>query len=115
VNSSQSEKARTRSALVVAVSLGLVILSQPSAAKAADTGDANTTGAAMPGPGLRDPSSGESVVLRGTRPVTPAVTQSPNVGNQPPYMGWVPATQYFPGWNPEYNWEGLSYTPYPPQ
>ena len=104
--------------MLVVVSLGLVIFFQPSATKAADSSDANA-GVAMPGPdpGLRDPSSGGSVVLRGSRPVTPASTQSPNVRNQPPqpYMGWVPATQFFPGWNPEYNWDGLSYTPYSPQ
>ena len=118
--SSQPEKARTGSLLPVAVLLGLVILSQPIAIKAADSGDASTTGVAMPGPdpGLREPSSGGSIVLRGTRPVIPAVEQSPNVRNQPsppePYMGWRPANQNFEGWNPEYNWGGLSYTPYPP-
>lgn len=105
--------------MLVVVSLGLVIFFQPSAMKAADSGDTNATGVAMPGPdpGLRDPSSGGSVVLRGSRLVTPASTQSPNVRNPPlqPYMGWVPATQNFPGWNPEYNWDGLSYTPYSPQ
>lgn len=120
MNLSQSEKGRTRSLLLVAVSAGAVIFSQPSATKAADSGDATSTGVAMPGPdpGLREPSSGGSIVLRGTRPVIPAVEQSPNVRNQPspsqPYMGWRPANQNFEGWNPEYNWDGLSYTPYPP-
>jgi hypothetical protein len=116
VNSSQSEQART----LVAVLLGLVVLSQPVATNAADQGNANTTGVVMPGPdpNLREPSSGGSVVLRGTRPVIPAVAETPNERNQPqpsPYMGWIPATQYFSGWNPEYDWGGLSYTPYPQQ
>jgi hypothetical protein len=109
---------RSRPALLVAVLLGFVVVSQPVATKAVDKGDANTTGVVMPGPdpNLREPSSGGPVVLRGTRPVTPAVTEAPNERNQPqssPYMGWIPATQYFPGWNPEYDWGGLSYTPYP--
>ena len=106
--------------LLIAVLFGLVALSQPIPTKAADQGDANTTGVVMPGPdpGLREPSSGGLVVLRGTRPVTTVVAEASNARNQPPaspYMGWVPATQYFSGWNPDYDWGGLSYTPYPQQ
>jgi hypothetical protein len=120
VNPSRSEQARTRLALLVAVLLGFVVVSQPVATKAADKGDAITTGVVMPGPdpSLREPSSGGPVVLRGTRPVTPPAAEAPNERNQPPpppYMGWVPATQYFSGWSPEYDWGGLSYTPYPQQ
>jgi hypothetical protein len=118
VNGSRSEQARTRPLLLVGVLLALLVLSQPIATKAADQGDANTTGVVMPGPdpNLREPSSGGPVVLRGTRPITPAVAEAPNQRNEPPpYMGWVPATQYFSGWNPDYDWGGLSYTPYPQQ
>jgi hypothetical protein len=120
VNPARSEQARSR-LLVVSALLGLVALAQPLATKAADQGDANTTGIVMPGPdpNLREPSSGGPVVLRGTRPVTPGAAEAPNERNQPPspspYMGWVPATQYFSGWNPDYDWGGLSYTPYPQQ
>ena len=119
MNPSWSDQVRTRPLLVSAL-LCVVVLSQPVATKAADQGDATTTGVVMPGPdpGLREPSSGGSVVLRGTRPVTPAAAEAPNERNQPlasPYMGWIPATQYFSGWNPEYDWGGLSYTPYPQQ
>ena len=116
MNPSPSEQVRT----LVAVLLGLVVLAQPVPTNAADPGNANITGVVMPGsdPNLREPTSGGPLVLRGTRPVTPAMAEAPNEQNQPPpspYMGWVPATQYFSGWNPDYDWGGLSYTPYPQQ
>lgn len=119
MNPARSEQARSR-LLVVSALLALAVLSQPITTKAADQGNASTTGAVMagPNPGLREPSSDGPVVLRGTRPVTPAAAEAPNERNQspsPPYMGFVPALYYGSGWNPDYDWGGLSYTPYPQQ
>jgi len=96
--------------------LSTAVLSQPTIAQAAD-GDTTTTVAMPPADtGLREPSSGGSVILRGTRPVSPAPTQAPNVGNQeasPTYMGWRPDQRIGPGWSTDYDWGGLSNTPTP--
>ena len=93
--------------------LSMAMLLEPTIAQAAES---DTTTVAMPRADTSsqtEPSSNAPVVLRGTRPVTPAAAQEPNVSNQappPPYMGFVPAP-YGSGWNTEYNYNGLSYTP----
>ena len=95
--------------------LSIVMLSEPTNAQAAD-GDTATT-VAIPRADTSaqaEPSSNAPVVLRGTRPVTPAAAEVPNVRNQappPPYMGFVPAPLTGSGWNTEYNYNGLNYTP----
>jgi hypothetical protein len=104
--------------LLIAGLLGFAVGYQPIATKADEKGDANTAGVVMRGsdPGLRGPSSGGPLVLQGTRPVTPAAAESPNERNRPPpYMGFVPAPYFGSGWNTQYDWGGLSYTPYPQQ
>jgi len=94
--------------------LSMSMLMQPTIAQAAE-GDTTTT-VAIPRADTSsqtEPSSTAPVILRGTRPITPAAAQEPNVSNQappPPYMGLVPAP-YGSGWNTEYNYNGLSYTP----
>jgi len=104
--------------LLIAGLLGLAVVSQPITTKAADQSDANNTGVVMRGSdpgGLREPSSGGPLVLQGTRPVTPAAAESPNRPPSPPYMGFVPAPYFGSGWNTQYDFGGLSYTPYPQQ
>jgi len=113
---SRTEEACYRLALLMSFLVSIAVALQPTIAQAAD-GDATTTVAMPPADtGLREPSSGGSVVLRGTRPVSPASTQAPNVGNQeppPPYMGWRPEQRIGPGWSTDYDWGGLSNTPTP--
>jgi len=98
--------------LLVSVAVAL----QSTIAQAAD-GDTTTTVAIPPADtGLREPSSGGSVVIRGTRPISPAPRQAPSVRNEappPPYMGWRPEQLIGPGWNTDYDWGGLSNTPTP--
>ena len=95
--------------------LSIVMFSEPTIAQAAD-GDTTTT-VAIPRADTSaqaEPSSNAPVVLRGTRPVTPAAAQAPGVSNRappPPYMGFVPAPLSGSGWNTEYNYNGLNYTP----
>ena len=94
--------------------LSMAMLLRPTIAQAAE-GDTTTT-VAIPRADTSsqtEPSSNATVVLRGTRPVTPAAAQESNLSNQaapPPYMGFVPAP-YASGWNTEYNYNGLNYTP----
>jgi len=117
VEPSRAEKARQRLAVLSAFLLGVAMLAQPTITVAAD-GD--TTTVAMPPPvsdtGFREPSSGGSVIIRGTRPVSPAAEQSPDLASErnrtPPYMGFQPAPLYGSGWNTEYNYNGLSYAPW---
>ena len=114
---SRAEKARQRLAVLGAFLLGVAMLAQPTITVAAD-GDTATV--AMPPPasdtGVREPSSGGSVIIRGTRPVSPAAEQSPDLASErnrtPPYMGFQPAPVYGSGWNTEYNYNGLSYAPW---
>jgi len=120
MNPSRSEQARTPSLLLAIVLLGLVVFSHPIATKAADEGDPNTTGVVIPGPvldtGLRVPSSGGPVVIRGTRPAPLPVAEPPSVRDQrpsPANTGWVPAPYYGSGWDTGYDWGGLSNTPTP--
>ena len=117
MNPSRSEQARTRHLLLAAVLLGLVVLSQPIATRAADEGDPNTTGVVVSGPvrdtGLREPLSGGSLVIRGTRPAPLSVAEPPVVRYQPQppaNMGWVPAPYYGSGWDTGYD---FSNTPTP--
>ena len=113
---SRAKEARYRLAVLVAI-LSIAMLAHPTIANAAD-GD--TTTVAMPPPvsdtGFREPSSGGSVIIRGTRPVSPAAEQSPDLASErnrtPPYMGFQPAPLYGSGWNTEYNYNGLSYAPW---
>jgi hypothetical protein len=98
--------------LLVSIAMPL----QPTIAQAAD-GDTTTT-VAIPRADTSaqaEPSSNAPVVLlRGTRPVAPAAAEVPNVRNRappPPYMGFVPAALTGSGWNTEYNYNGLNYTP----
>src|SRR5437868_13831473 len=108
VEPSRAEKARQRLAVLVAI-LSIAMLAHPTIANAAD-GD--TTTVAMPPPvsdtGFREPSGGGSVIIRGTRPVSPAAEQN----RTPPYMCFQPAPLYESGWNTEYNYNGLSYAPW---
>jgi len=94
--------------------LSTVVLSQPTIAQAADGDTTITVAIPRADTGSQaEPSSNAPVVLRGTRPVTAAAAQVPNMRNQtppPPYMGFVPAP-YGSGWNTEYNYNGLNYTP----
>ena len=107
-------KAAYRLALLTSLLLSMALLLQPTIADGAD-GDATTT-LAMPrvDAGSQEPSSGGPVFLRGTRPVSPVAAQARNIGKQappPPYMGFVPTPLYGSGWNTEYNYNGLNYTP----
>lgn len=71
-----SKKSLTELALISFL-LSIAMLSKPTLAEAAD--DDTTTTLSMPraDTGLREPSSGGSVVLRGTRSVSPASTHAP--------------------------------------
>jgi len=113
VESSRVGKASYRLALLTGLLLSMALLLQRTTADGAD-GDTTTT-LAMPrgDAGSQGPSSGGPVILRGTRPVSPVAAEAPN-GNQasaPPYMGFVPTPIYSSGWNTEYNYNGLNYTP----
>src|SRR5947208_4315549 len=87
VEPSRADKAVYRRGVLTAVLLSAAMLSQPTITAAAD--DDTVTVTIPRDTGLREPSSGGSLVLRGTRLVSPAPTQVPNVRNQeppPPYM-----------------------------
>ena len=95
--------------------LSIALAFRPTITQAAD-GDTTTTLALPPADtGLREPSSGGSLIIRGTRPVSPASTQVPIVSNQAPpsNMGWRPEQRIGPGWSTDYDWGGLSYAPTP--
>ena len=107
-------KASYRLALLTSLLFSMALLLQPTIADGAD-GDTTTT-LSMPrtDAGSQEPSSGGPVILRGTRAVSPVAAEAPNIGNQAsplPYMGFVPSPQYGSGWNTEYNYNGLNYTP----
>ena len=107
-------KASYRLAFLTSLLLSMALLLQPTIAEGAD-GDTTTT-LAMPraNASSQEPSSGDPVILRGTRPVSPVAAEAPNVGNQAPppaYTGFVPTPLYGSGWNTEYNYNGLNYTP----
>ena len=107
-------KASYRLAFLTSLLLSMALLLPPTIAEGAD-GDTTTT-LAMPraNASSQEPSSGGPVILRGTRPVSPVAAEAPNVGNQAPppaYMGFVPTPLYGSGWNTEYNYNGLNYTP----
>ena len=113
---SRADKAVYRLGVLTAVLLSAAMLSQPTIATAAD-GDTATLAVPDPGSdtGLREPSISGPVVIHGTRPAGPEAVQSGNVSNRappPPYMGFQPAPPYGSGWNTEYNYNGLSYTPW---
>src|SRR2546423_15351001 len=88
VEPSRAKEARYRLAVLVAI-LSIAMLAHPTIAQAAD-GDTTTT-VAIPraDPSAQaEPSNNAPVVLRGTRPVTPAAAQAPGVSNRappPPY------------------------------
>ena len=111
---SRPENGSYRLVLLTSLLVSVALLSQPTIAQTAD-GDTTTT-VAIPRADTSsqtEPSSTAPVILRGTRPITPAAAQEPNVSNQAPaspYTGLVPAP-YGSGWNTEYNYNGLSYTP----
>ena len=111
---SRGEEGSYRLALLTSFLLSTTIALQPMIAQAADGDTAITVATPRADTGSQEePSSNAPVVLCGTRPVTPAAAQVPNVRNQtptPPYMGFVPAP-YGSGWNTEYNYNGLNYTP----
>jgi len=113
---SRTERASYALALLTSFFVSIATALQPSITQAAD-GDTNATLAMPPADtGLREPSSGGSLVLRGTRPVSPAPTQARNASNQttpPPYEGWRPVQQIGPGWSTDYDWSGLSNVPTP--
>ena len=96
--------------------LSIALAFRPTITQAAD-GDTTTTLALPPADtGLREPSSGGSLIIRGTRPVRPASTQVPNVRSQEPPpldMGWRPEQRIGPGWSTDYDWGGLTYAPTP--
>ena len=107
-------KASYRLAFWTSLLLSMGLLLQPTIADGAD-GDTTTT-LAMPraDAGSQEPSSGGRVIRRGTRPVSAVAAQARNIGNQAPprpYMGFVPTPLYGSGWNTEYNYNGLNYTP----
>ena len=107
-------KASYRLAFLTSLLLSMALLLPPTIAEGAD-GDTTTT-LAMPraNASSQEPSSGGPVILRGTRPVSPVAAEAPNVGNQAPppaYTGFVPTPLYGSGWNTEYNYNGLNYTP----
>ena len=109
----KSSRAAYRLALL-SLLLSMAMLSRPTIAEAADGGTAITVAIPRADTGSQEePSSNAPVILRGTRPVTRAAAEAPNVRNRappPPYMGFVPAP-YGSGWNTEYNYNGLNYTP----
>jgi hypothetical protein len=114
VESSRVEKASYRLALLTGLLLSMALLLQPTTADGAD-GDTTTT-LAMPrgDAGSQGPSSGGPVILRGTRPGSPVAAEASNVGNQAPpplYTDFVPKPRYGTGWDTEYNYNGLNYTP----
>jgi hypothetical protein len=112
---SRPENGSYRLVLLTSLLVSVALLSQPTIAQTAD-GDTTTT-VAIPRADTSaqaEPSSNAPVVLRGTRPVTPAAAQAPGVSNRaapPPYMGFVPPPLSGSGWNTEYNYNGLNYTP----
>ena len=114
MESSRVEKASYRLALLTGLLLSMALLLQPTTADGAD-GDTTTT-LAMPrgDAGSQGPSSGGPVIVRGTRPVSPVAAEASNVGNQAPpplYTDFVPKPRYGTGWDTEYNYNGLNYTP----
>jgi hypothetical protein len=115
---SRTEKATYRIAFLTGVLLSMAMLLQPTIATA-DDGDTATVTIPRPSTdtGLREPSSGGLVVIRGTRPVSPTAARSPNARNErnpipTSYGGFQPVPLYGSGWNTEYNSNGLDYTPW---
>ena len=116
MKASRTEKASYRLALLTSLVVSIGMALQPSIAQDADGDTTNTLAMPPADTGLREPLSGGSLVLRGTRPVSPAPTQARNVSNQaapPPYEGWRPVQQIGPGWSTDYDWSGLSNVPTP--
>src|SRR5437588_9819031 len=105
VKPSRVGKASYRLAFLTSLLLSMALLLQPTIAEGAD-GDTTTT-LAMPraNASSQEPSSGDPVILRGTRPVSPLAAEAPNVGNQAPppaYTGFVPTPPlYGSGWSTE--------------
>ena len=81
------------------------MLSKPTLAEAADDDTTTTLSLPRADTGFREPSSGGSVVLRGTRSVSPASTHAPNMRNQArlPYTGWRPEQRDDRGWSTDYD------------
>ena len=117
VEPSRTQRASYWLAFLTGLLLSMSMLLQPTVANA---GDGDTPTVVVPRPptdtGFREPSSGGSVIVRGTRPVSPAAKQSPDLASErnrtPTYMGFQPAPLYGSGWNTEYNYNGLSYAPW---
>jgi hypothetical protein len=117
VEPSRAKEATYRIAFLTGLLLSMSMLFQPAIA-AADDGDTATVTIPRPSTdtGLREPSITGPVVIHGTRPVSPAETQSPNVGSErtraTSYRGFQPVPLYGSGWDTEYNSNGLDYTPW---
>ena len=117
MKSSRTEKACYRIAFLSSFALSMVMALHSTIARAADGDTTTITTVAIPRADTgsqKEPSSNATVVLRGNRPVTPAAAEVPNPRNEappPPYMGFVPRPLTGSGWNTEYNYNGLNYTP----
>jgi hypothetical protein len=117
VEPSRGKEATYRITFLTGLLLSMAMLLQPAIA-AVDDGDTATVTIPSPGTdtGLREPSITGPVVIHGTRPVSPAGTQSPNVGSErtraTSYRGFQPVPHYGSGWNTDYNFNGLDYTPW---
>jgi hypothetical protein len=115
---SRTEKATYRIAFLTGVLVSMAMLLKPTIA-AADDGDTATVTIPRPAAdtGLREPSSSDLVIIRGTRPVSPTATQPRNGGSERDrapvsYSGFQPVPLYGSGWDTEYNSNGLDYTPW---
>ena len=98
--------------------LGIVLLSQPNLADAADgKGGDTTTIAVVRGPTsdvreMPEVSSGGGVVLRGNRPVNPS-QPARDQGGEATNVGFSPRTFLGSGWDTGYDFNGLNYVPTP--
>ena len=111
----QSCAFRARSgAAVIAMLLGVVLLSPPNPAFAADgnQGDIiiSAPGASANGTAAAEPSGTGPVVMRGTRPAVPK--PGPGVRGEAAAAGrnegFQRSVPYGSGWNNDLNWEGLN-------
>lgn len=105
----------SRLACFTAVLLGSITACQLSIGNAAEPAASGTAVVAVPGPASDrtlspDLSATDPVVFRGTRPASPKVGQ-PVSGAGNANVGFRPVSPYGSGWNTDYDFGGLNYSP----
>jgi hypothetical protein len=102
-------------ACLTAVLMGIIAACQLSVGNAAEPAASGTAVVAVPGPASDrslSPALSDTgpVVFRGTRPASPKVGQ-PVSGAGNANVGFRPVSPYGSGWNNDYDFGGLNYSP----